>query len=576
MRRAVRSTSMVLVLTVTSSRGVLAQARDTTPLGPRAMLGSPTDAIAYVSAKNRARSLLVQGRAADAKPLIDRVITEYPRDPGNWTLLARVERALGHHLASAAAFERAGELGGWISDVSAEESAGINAVVEYLAAGDKRRALDALRREVVDRRSPQREQFYNWPGLEALQGDSTFRAILKREDASSLGRTAGWTRDVDFLYAEVRRVIPGYQGRALPDDVVRRYEALKRDIPKLSDEEIFIGMGRMLAPLRQGHTLLFLVPKNRYVPLQFYAFPEGVFIVGADSVHRELVGARVEDIGGAPVDEVLKRLSEARSADGDFEHLWGASNLSSAYHLRGVRATTRVDSIPLTLTMKDGATRRVLVPTLGSAPAERQDRLAAPVGVAAPLFLSDLGQMHWERPLPEHDALYVQMNNVVDDSDESLWNFGLRLRKVLADQHPRNLIIDLRHNNGGSTNIYTEFLRSVVGFSQQPEKRVFVLIGRRTYSATANLITELGRLANAIFVGEASSECCVFHGDPEHITLPYSRIEGELSVYRWALTSPWDGRREVSPHIPVQLTAAAYFAGRDPALETIFRITDQR
>jgi hypothetical protein len=182
--------------------------------------------------------------------------------------------------------------------------------------------------------------------------------------------------------------------------------------------------------------------------------------------------------------------------------------------------------------------------------------------------------MHWERPMPQHEALYVQLNNIFADPDESLPQFGQRLRKRLAQENPKNLIIDLRHNTGGTTQTYAEFLRTVVGFSQLPEKKVYVLIGRATYSAAANLTMDLERLADPIFVGEATSECCNLYGDPAQFKLPFSKIRGRVSGVKWNLSADvFDKRREISPEVPVQLTAQDYFRGRDPALETILQMT---
>jgi len=135
-----------------------------------------------------------------------------------------------------------------------------------------------------------------------------------------------------------------------------------------------------------------------------------------------------------------------------------------------------------------------------------------------------------------------------------------------------NLILDLRHNNGGSTQLYEELLRSLIAFSRVPGHTVYVLIGRRSYSATGNFVTDLERLTDPIFVGEASSECCNLYGDPIELTLPYSGIQLEVTALRWQLSTPSDRRREISPELPVQLTAAAYFAGKDPALDAIFKL----
>ncbi|HYH82086.1 MAG TPA: hypothetical protein VEX86_19925 [Longimicrobium sp.] len=79
-----------------------------------------------------------------------------------------------------------------------------------------------------------------------------------------------------------------------------------------------------------------------------------------------------------------------------------------------------------------------------------------------------------------------------------------------------------------------------------------------------------------IFVGEASSECCNLYGDPVSVTLPYSGVQGELTAVKWQLSAPGDRRREMSPEVPVQLTARAYFAGEDPALDTIYRMIAAR
>jgi hypothetical protein len=45
---------------------------------------------------------------------------------------------------------------------------------------------------------------------------------------------------------------------------------------------------------------------------------------------------------------------------------------------------------------------------------------------------------------------------------------------------------------------------------------------------------------------------------------------------KWNLSTPGDGRREMSPDVPVQLTARDYFTGRDPALEAVRRLIRTR
>src|SRR5205085_7611605 len=111
--------------------------------------------------------------------------------------------------------------------------------------------------------------------------------------------------------------------------------------------------------------------------------------------------------------------------------------------------------------------------------------------------------------------------------------YGRRLWTVLEAEKPANVILDLRHNNGGNTFLYVELLRTLTAYARVPGHRVYALIGRRTYSATGNFVTDLERLVAPVFVGEASSECCRMHGDPADVTLPYSKVRAELTAVVW-------------------------------------------
>jgi hypothetical protein len=531
----------------------------------------PKDGLAYYETKLRAKKLLAE-RNPEAEALVERLVREYPRDPENWLLLGNLKQGLKKYAEAAAAHERAGALWGW--DIGSFH--GYDAAANHLAAGNKRAALDRLRWLIHENHGYWRAKLYDLSMFEPLRKDPEFLALIGRPDTTGWSRTKGWLYDIDLLRSEIKRVNPDYRHKPFPTEFTRRYEQLKRDVAKLSDEQIFFEMQRMLAVLKQGHLVLWAdetakVP-NRYLPLRFYAFPEGIFIIDAEPEHKALIGSRLITIGSLPAEEALRRLAEARSVDGEMQYVWGTSALAESYNLRGMGAIQSVDAVNLTVQLPGGESRRVSVPTLAKAREGRQDRLLAPQGVTAPLFVRSLDQSHWEQPLADYDAQYVQVNNIRDDKDETIAAFGQRLWTVLDKAKPKNLILDIRHNNGGTTQMYPELLRTLIAFTRIPGNQLYVLMGRRTYSAAGNFVTDLERLTDPIFVGEASSECCNLYGDPTYVLLPYSKVQGELTAVKWQLSEPGDRRREMSPEVPVQLTAKAYFAGEDPALETVFRM----
>lgn len=550
-----------------------AQRYDPATQTPLSLLTAPGDPLAYLDARRKAWALGRERKFAEAEPLAEQITREYPRDGENWLLLGHVKRALEKYPEAAAAFEKAGELLWWGGG-----SAGIGAAISHLHAGNRRAALDRLRHYTVAEGRMRRDWIYGDDDFASLRSDPEFLEIVGRADTTGWSRDYGWRRDIDFLRAEVSRLAAEYRNNPLPPEFERRYEELRRNVPALSDDEIYVGMNRMLAVLRQGHTIVRALngtrPTYRGLPLQLWAFPEGIFIVGADERHQHLIGSRLVSIEGTAAAEALRRVNEIQSVDGDNEYLdAGIQTLRDAHHLVGLGIAESADSVAVTVQPPGGPRRTITVGTVGTAPWWAPHRLQPLPGITTPLYLSDLTQHHWHQGLPEHDALYVQLNQLSDEREETLVEYALRLRSVLAETMPRNVILDMRHNDGGSTNLYPEFLRTMVGFSLLPGRRVYVLIGRNTYSAAGNLITELEQLADAVFVGEASSECCTLYADPSAFRLPYSNLWGRLATRRSTLSRIGDDfRREMHPHAPVLLTAKDYFAGRDPVMETVIRL----
>lgn len=561
-----RCIALALALTIPATAE--AQAFDPEKHSLLSLMAGPADGIAYLRMRDSARALVDARSNAAALPLLLQLTREYPRDGTNWQRLAMIHMRLGQNTEALAAWEKAGTILGWTNMINAR----LNQAIILNAMGNRDSALALLRREVFDDHSINRQSIAAMGQFASLRDDPEFQRITGTIRSPGWTRDEGWRADIDYLYNELGRTSPDYRERPLPAEVTRRYAQLKRDVPKLNDEEIFVGMTRMMTPLRAGHTSLFMPTGTRYLPIRPYAFPDGIYIMEGHGGYASLAGSRITAIGNTPMDTVLKRVALGGNTDGDNEHLWHASALAQTHYLKGVGAISRVDSIPLTLVARDGKTRTVVVATSATAPEGRQDKMSPPPGVEAPLFLRDLDKKFWETELAGHGATYVALNNVSNNPNETLEAFGKRLGTLLDTRKSRNLIIDLRHNNGGNTWLYTELLRTMIAFSRNPAHRTYALIGRRSYSATGNFVTDLERLVKPLWVGEATSECCNLHGDPTHVVLPYSKIEGELSVWKWNLGMPWDGRREIVADVPVQLTANDYFAGRDPVLEAVFKL----
>lgn len=528
------------------------------------------DPIGYYNLVQEGIGSYSSGKFAEAVPKLRQAVDIYPDDGMVWLYLGLALRSSGQPKEAVEAYNNALRL----------KSSGQPMIIyqwlarAYIEAGDKENAYKSLEKAVFEEPHVNRAGIYDDPAFRTLRVEPRFLKLVGRVDTTKMSRTEGWRMDIDYLLSEVTRVNHKYKKEPLPTLVLQRQRELKRDVPKLTDDEIFVRMGAMLAPLNQGHITIALTDESRLspvrsLPLQFYAFPEGVFVVGSDEARRDLVGAQVLKVENTEPGKLLARIEEHASVENKMRVLWGIGSMGVLQTLRGLGVVKpKQEDVRLTF-LKDGRTFERTLPTVKGAPPRK---LVPPLGVTAPYFLKNVPRAHWFEKLPEADALFVQLNQVAPDPDESIAQFGLKLRSYLGENPTKNLILDVRHNNGGNTSTYPELLRTLIAHTTKEGNRLYVIIGRGVYSATGNLITDLERLADPIFVGEPSSGFGNQDGDESSVVLPYSGIRGWLTSVWWQLSHPWDKRTSIVPQVPVQLTAQSYFGGKDPALETILKM----
>jgi tetratricopeptide (TPR) repeat protein len=541
----------------------------------QAWLVAPPDPLEHGRRLEQARGLFEAQEWAEAEAILAELAAAYPLHGPTWGQLAVARRRQDKHAVALAAYDR----------VLALQGPGLPYDARYWSAvlqaklGRTDAALATLEKLVHEDAWLQRPGLPDDPNLAALAKHPRLLALAGREDVSGLDRVAGWRMDVDHLVAEIVRNDPG--AAPLPPELALRAEALKAAVPTLSDAEVVAGLGRVLHTLGRGHTALWLgAPPSRLafkpMPLRLYLFPEGLFITRGSEGQEDLWAGRIRSFDGVPAGEALARVAAATSSESAMETVWVAPYfLSLPEFLHGLGIARQPDGVELEVELLDGRVVTRRVPTIAGPPSQPSMRLDPPYRGPAPRWLSHNGEHHWLEPLADREALYVQVNNVMADEDETLPHFGLRVRQTIAETKPRRVIVDLRHNNGGNTFTYGELLRTLVAFSTVAGNKVYVLIGRDVYSAAANLTTDLERLVQPIFVGEPTAATGNQWGDESQFVLPWSGVSGAIAGVRWQLSHPWDARRSIVPHVPVQLSARQYFGGHDPALDAVLRMIDE-
>jgi hypothetical protein len=151
-----------------------------------------------------------------------------------------------------------------------------------------------------------------------------------------------------------------------------------------------------------------------------------------------------------------------------------------------------------------------------------------------------------------------------------LTQFCDRLFKFINENEVERLVIDLRRNSGGNNFLNRPILHGLIRNDKINRRgKLFVIIGRQTFSAAMNAAAEIERHTNAIFVGEPTGSSPNFVGESVGFSLPYSKMQGSISDLYWQSSVAMDYRIWIAPALYAPLSFKLYRANRDPAMEAI-------
>jgi hypothetical protein len=405
-------------------------------------------------------------------------------------------------------------------------------------------------------------------------------------DPDGLSRDDGWRFDLAFLAREIKRLAYApfaVQPEAEFDRAVGEFDAA---IPGLTDAQILVGLMKLVRHLDDGHASIRWpdddTERSRMLPVDLYWFTEGLHVIGVAPGLEYLLGARVDKVGGLAPKEVMAALDPVITRDN--EH-WLTMRLPTIVRYPVIMEGLGLDHT-LAVELADGARAEV---RLEAVPIDHRwdrypagwvdlaDTLTADDGapVPRPLHLRNRELPFWFEYLAASDLVYFQFNAVSDHPAETFAAFCDRLFGFIEDQNIGRLVIDMRWNGGGNTFLTQQLLHRLIA-SKRLSRRgaLFVIIGRRTFSAAQNTVTAIERETSAIFVGEPSGSRPNFIGERIDFELPYSKLLANAADLYWQTSWPDDHRIWTAPDLYAPPTFEAYRRNQDPALSAILAIRE--
>jgi hypothetical protein len=401
----------------------------------------------------------------------------------------------------------------------------------------------------------------------------------------------GWRADIRYLVSTVKAVHPRPFHRVSDAQFDSATRSLEARLPRLSGQQAALGLMRLMSMINDGHTVLEpagpVFKRQTWYPVRIDRFADGFFVIATSPAQRELLGARVTAISGRAMEKVWDSVLVLAPGDNIFSRMTRVPYWMMMPEMMAALGLSTPERLALDVEM-NGTRRSVTVdavPGEWSIWLQFRDRVAGdstitiPSGDNGDLSFRNRDLFYWYTV--DSGVLYAQFN-VVSDADRAvrldrdtarvgLREFGSRVLARIDSGGVETVVLDLRNNPGGNNGLIQAFVHGLESRARiNTRGHLFVITGRRTYSAAMNFTSLLEDRTAAIFVGEPPGGAPLHYGDATGFTLPNSKLSFNVSTLHWDLGVPPTDVREIhEPGLLAPTTMEGLRAGRDPAVEAI-------
>ncbi len=381
-------------------------------------------------------------------------------------------------------------------------------------------------------------------------------------------RIQGWQNDIRYFREELPKKHMNPFTILRKESFLKQTQELERSVPTLTDAQIYAGILKILAQIGDGHTTAYggLAQQLRFWPVGVRKFSDGWFVGAHDKHLTPMVGAKVLKIGDTDIDDAVKKATTLVPHENESWVLSEAQGLLMNCDLmRGLGVLGRRNDDSMTVRMRSGEVVRVDMSNAKFPPVSadiiRQDRSKVPS--------IEFSRKSYGYKLIEGDSvLYLAYNRCQSDPEDPSLKFFERFWAEVDAKKPRAIIVDLRANGGGNSNIFYPFLS---GLRARPEYnrygKVYCLIGRGTFSSAMMNAIQLRQQTKALLVGEPTGGSPNSFGEVLTFELPYSKIAVSYCTKRFDLT---DGKEQtVKPDVALSEPSSAYFQGADYMIDIL-------
>jgi hypothetical protein len=325
-----------------------------------------------------------------------------------------------------------------------------------------------------------------------------------------------------------------------------------------------VALDRIANKVGDGHTYVRLPPDYANFPLDFGRFGKDCRVTAVAPGLERALGSRVVRVQDTPMDrarEILLTLTP----QGETSWLRDSQvdgSLTAGMLLHGCRIIPDREQARFTFAEDAGREFSLDVQALRS---EEKPKWTW-VFKDQPLYRQHPGESLWQTYIADRKTVYCNFRGY-----QALGRKSRELFRLVQENQPEKLIIDLRQNGGGDYTVGLQYLvRPIKNLAAINKKgHLFVLIGTNTFSAAMSNAAHFRYQTEALLVGQPIGERPNSYQEAREMKLPNSRLAVRYSIKFYKFVE--SGENVIRPDHEIVPTWEDFKSGKDPVLDWVLQ-----
>jgi hypothetical protein len=376
-----------------------------------------------------------------------------------------------------------------------------------------------------------------------------------------------WEKDIDYLADKLPKKHKNLFFKLTEEEFNNKINTLKDSLDEMNDDEIMMGIQRIVASVGDKHTTT-NISAGIMFPMELYWFKDGFYVINTSPEYEKIMYCKVKKINNKDIDSIIEEVSKTISHENKASiksQMPFRIEIASVLHGLGIIDNT--DSAQFTFEDKNGECIDVEMKSTGGDYVFENILGKGKEGQTVPLYMKNSDKYYWYEYLKESKTIYFKYNNCREMKEKPFKIFSKELMELVNNDDVEKLVIDMRDNGGGRSRILKGFINELSQSKLNKEGKIFVIVGRKTFSSAILNTISLKKKTKAIFVGEPTSGKPNHYGDTKAFRLPNSKINVKYSTKYF---NNYD--EDIETFIPdkiIELTIDDYINNNDPIMKYI-------